>query len=179
MEALAQGAALPAKPATLYRSAQLPTAAAQPSAASNSPASVQTARPQPKQAQASGNWLRSWVFISLPKGGKKSSQIRLCCAIPDYILTIGGWQSSGVHALSTDPICNPIKPCMANLGNLPQSIRGAVGTTFGMSARVTLCRARLKSGLEVRWILSLCCCCMQQSHFVSYKTRHIISRNDN
>ena len=55
MEAPAQRAALPAQPATLYRSAQLPTAAAQPSAASNSPASVQTVPQQPKQAQVSGN----------------------------------------------------------------------------------------------------------------------------
>ena len=62
MEAPAQRAALPAQPATLYRSAQLPTAAAQPSAASNSPASVQTVPPQPKQAQVSGNlcWEIDW-----------------------------------------------------------------------------------------------------------------------
>ena len=80
------------------------------------------------------DWLRSWNVISLPKGGKKSSQIRLCCALPDYILTIQGSQSqkSRVHALSPDPICNPVKPCMANLGNFPHSIMAAVGTTFGM-----------------------------------------------
>ena len=75
------------------------------------------------------DWLRSRNFISLTKGGKKLSLILCCCALPEYVLTIGG--GNGVNALSTDQFCDPIKPCMANLGNFPQSINNAVGTKFG------------------------------------------------
>ena len=82
---------------------------------------------------STGKWemIEFMKFHQPAQGGKKSSHILLCCALPDYILTIGGGNNR-VNALSTDPICNPIKPCMANLGNFPHIITGAVGTTFGM-----------------------------------------------
>ena len=55
--------------------------------------------------------------------------------ITDFILVVGGYSGSGrldtVEVASPDPTSSPIRDCWQNLGNFPQRIRGAVGTTFG------------------------------------------------
>ena len=55
--------------------------------------------------------------------------------IPDFILVVGGYSGSGrldtVEVASPDPIARPLQDCMKNMGNFPQQINGAVGTTFG------------------------------------------------
>ena len=55
--------------------------------------------------------------------------------IPDFILVVGGYSGSGrldtVEVASPDPISNPVRDCFENMGNFPQQINGAVGTTFG------------------------------------------------
>ena len=59
--------------------------------------------------------------------------------ITDFILVIGGVQSDDygtvridtVEVASPDPISRPVRDCWQNLGNFPQRIYGAVGTTFG------------------------------------------------
>ena len=54
--------------------------------------------------------------------------------ITDFILVVGGFSGEKidtVEVVSPDPISCPIQEGMKNLGNFPNTIRGAVGTTFG------------------------------------------------
>ena len=54
--------------------------------------------------------------------------------ITDFILVIGGDRNGDLDAVevaSPDPTSSPVRDCWENLGNFPQQISAAVGTTFG------------------------------------------------
>ena len=66
------------------------------------------------------------------------SRYTLSLLLPDYTLIIGGWDGSNyfdtVEVVRQDSTY-PVPTCLKTLGNFPTTIRGAVGTTFGMYKR--------------------------------------------
>ena len=65
------------------------------------------------------------------------SNLTISVFVSDFILVVGGRTSGNsdvfdtVEVVSANPNSNPVPTCMQNINNFPNTIYGAVGTTFG------------------------------------------------